>query len=177
MKDLLQLFATRAEDESSGATEIDLGEQSIEDIRTGLRDMVRELLEDGGVNIDCVEIEVRDVGRAHDGRHVFLGMLRLAHWHRKSALRLMIGLPLVERLLRRLLRGSWLADVSHFGGLWLHPASGMVDADVMRELREIIQAVEHLEDSPSQPPRESMWSVPADMEQDTPLPTPPISSS
>ncbi|MBC5766409.1 hypothetical protein [Ramlibacter albus] len=167
MKDLLQLFATRADDESTGATEIDLSTQSTEEIRDGYKDLIRELLQDGGVNLDCVQVEVRDVGRAHDGRHVFLGMLRLAHWERKSGLRLMIGLPLVERLLRRLLRGSWLNDVSHFGGLWFHPASSMIDGEVMRELRELMQAVEQVDGaSASQPPRESMWSVPAELEPD-----------
>jgi hypothetical protein len=175
MKDLLHLFATRAENESTGATEIDLGDQSIEDIKEGYKELIRELLEDGGVNLDCVEIEMRGAGRAHDGRHVFLGMLRLAKWERKSALRVMIGLPLVERLLRRLLRGSWLSDVSHFGGLWLHPASTMVDAEVMRELRELMQAVEQLDSgSAGQAPRESMWSVPPEFEPETP--TPPLSS-
>jgi hypothetical protein len=174
MKDLLQLFATRSEEELAAATEIDLAVQSVQEIRDGYRDMIRELLEDGGVNIDCLQVEVRDVGRARDGKHVFLGMLRLARWERKSGLRVMLGLPLVERLLRRLLRGSWLSDVSHFGGLWLHPASTMIDGDVMRELRELLQAVEQLDGgTPSQPPRESMWSVPVELEPESPTPPAP----
>ena len=173
MKDILQLFNTLGLPDDEGATEVDLGQQSVDEMKASYRDLVAELLHDGGVDLDCVQVEVREVGKARDGRHVFLGMLRLVRWERKSALRTMIGLPLVERLLRRQLRGSWLHDVSHFGGLWLHPASTMVDSNVMRELRELIQMAEQLDSgSASQPPRESMWSVPPELDQD--MPTPPV---
>jgi hypothetical protein len=173
MKDLMHLFSDPSGDEPP-ATEIDIGATSIEELQQEYKEQITALLQDGGVNVDCVQTEVRYVGRARDGKYVFLGMLRLVQWERKSALRLMIGMPLVERLLRRLLRGNWLAEVSHFGGMWLHPSSQMVDADVMRELRDVLSLVESSE-TPAHPARESMWSLPPELDSTSAPLAPPTS--
>ena len=169
--DLLKLFGSQGE-EDPASTHMLPGEQSVAEMQQGYSELIRGLLDDGGVAADAVRVEVRHVGRAADGREVFLGMLRVTRWDRKSALRVMLGQPLLDRLLRRLVHGSWLHDVSHFGGLWLHAASQIVDAEVMRELRELMQSVEQMEAGMSQPARESMWSVPPELESDPPPATP-----
>jgi len=73
-----------------------------------------------GISPACATIEVRRLGQAPDGFDVLVGMVRLTNWERDSALRLLVGLPLLEAKVRKAVRATWLADFSHFGGLWLH---------------------------------------------------------
>ncbi|WP_299763825.1 hypothetical protein [Ramlibacter sp.] len=91
-----------------------------------------------GIADDVVTIEVRQIGRAPDGRDVYLGMVRLAQWERDSALRLLLGLPLLEAKIRKMVRALWLGEVSHFGGLWLHASEQLNATPAMRELRELL---------------------------------------
>jgi hypothetical protein len=158
--DLLRLF--QREGEEPPATQTDLGGTRLEDVQAGYRDLLLELLQSGGVPADSVSVEVRYVGKAHDGLHVLLGMLRLRHWQRKASLRLMVGLPLLEHARRRRLRRSWLRDVSHFGGVWLHPSGQMLDEATVREIRALLQAME-AGDSTAANPNESIWSLPPEL--------------
>lgn len=91
-----------------------------------------------GIATSSVTIEVRQLGRAPDGYDVFVGMVRLASWERTSALRLLLGLPLLEAKVRKVVRGTWLADYSHFGGLWLHASEGLANGPARPELRELM---------------------------------------
>ena len=88
-----------------------------------------------GISPSCVTIEVKQLGRAPDGFDVFIGMIRLTHWHRVSALRVLIGLPLLEGKVRKSVRATWLADVSHFAGLWLHASEQL---QLTGELQDLI---------------------------------------
>jgi hypothetical protein len=81
-----------------------------------------------GISTSCATIEVRRLGQAPDGYDVFVGMVRVVEWERTSALRLLLGLPLLEAKARKTIRATWLVDYSHFGGLWLH-ASERVHGD------------------------------------------------
>lgn len=89
-----------------------------------------------GISPNCTTIEVRRLGQAPDGFDVFVGMVRLTSWERDSALRLLVGLPLLEAKVRKTMRGTWLADFSHFGGLWLHASE---QVQVTPELRELLR--------------------------------------
>jgi hypothetical protein len=91
-----------------------------------------------GISNGCVTIEVRQIGRAPDGFDVFVGMVRLAQWERASALRVLVGLPLLESKVRKTVRGTWLADFSHFGGLWLHASESLHATPSMAELRDLV---------------------------------------
>ncbi len=88
-----------------------------------------------GIATGCVTIEVRQIGRAPDGFDVFVGMVRLAKWDRVSALRVLIGLPLLEAKVRKTVRSTWMADFSHFGGLWLHASESLHATPAAAELR------------------------------------------
>ena len=79
-------------------------------------------------------IEVRKIGQAPDGYDVFVGMVRLVRWERHSALRVLLGLPLLEAKIRKTVRATWLADYSHFTGLWLHTSEQLQVPDELREL-------------------------------------------
>jgi hypothetical protein len=91
-----------------------------------------------GISPHCITIEVRRIGQAPDGYDVLVGMVRLAHWERDSALRVLVGLPLLEHKVRKSVRGTWLADFSHFGGLWLHASEQMNAEGGMAELRDLL---------------------------------------
>lgn len=92
-----------------------------------------------GIAEDAITIEVRRVGRGQDGREIYLGMLRLARWDRNSALRLMLGQPILENKIRRMVGNLWLAEVSHFGGLWLHASEQVQQLpEATRELRQLM---------------------------------------
>jgi hypothetical protein len=91
-----------------------------------------------GISNNCVTIEVRQIGRAPDGFEVFVGMVRLAQWERESALRVLLGLPLLETKVRKTVRGTWLADFSHFGGLWLHASEQLHNSPAIGDLRNLM---------------------------------------
>lgn len=86
-----------------------------------------------GIAPSAVTIEVKKVG-AHEGFDVFVGMVRLERWERISGLRVLLGLPLLENKIRKTVRASWLADFSHFGGLWLHAAEHVESPGELRDL-------------------------------------------
>ncbi|MBC5766869.1 hypothetical protein [Ramlibacter albus] len=102
-----------------------------------------------GIKPGCVTVEVRQLGRAPDGFDVFVGMVRLAKWERESAFRMLIGLPLLESKVRKAVRGTWLADFSHFGGLWLHASEQLHSMPGSGELRDLLM---NLVPPPAAPP-------------------------
>ena len=91
-----------------------------------------------GIKPGCVSIEVRKFGRAPDGFDVFVGMVRLSRWERASGFRVLLGLPLLETKVRKAVRATWLADFSHFGGLWLHTSEQLHSMAGAGELRDVL---------------------------------------
>jgi len=160
MLDLKKLFQREGENDDP-ATDIDQAAASSASIRDGYRTMILEQLDRGGVSHACVEVEVRHLGSSADGRPIFLGMLRLATWERRSAVRMLTGLPILEMRLKRLARNSWLHEVSHFGGVWLHASGQLLDASAMEELRAMATEFEAREGA-SAPASVPIWSVPPD---------------
>ncbi|NML46607.1 hypothetical protein HHL11_22870 [Ramlibacter sp. G-1-2-2] len=94
-----------------------------------------------GISETCITVEVRNAGRGPHGRDVYLAMIRLARWERDSALRILLGLPLLEAKIRKILHTLWLMEVSHFGGLWLHASEQLAGTDAMEELRRLVVAL------------------------------------
>jgi hypothetical protein len=94
-----------------------------------------------GIAESAITVEVRNAGRGPNGRDVYLAMIRLARWERESALRILLGLPLLEAKIRKMLRTLWLVEVSHFGGLWLHASEQLANTDAMEELRRLMVAL------------------------------------
>ena len=106
---------------------------------------------------------MRPSGKQRDGRTTFVGMLRLVHWERMSAVRLLLGLPILESRVRRMVRGSWLHDVSHFGGIWLHASGQLQDTHAMEDLRTLVVEIEKREHESQPPSGASVWSLPTDV--------------
>ena len=87
-----------------------------------------------GISPACATIEVRRLGQAPDGFDVLVGMVRLTRWDRISVLRVLLGLPLLEAKVRKSVRATWLADFSHFAGLWVHASEQMQPGGELRDL-------------------------------------------
>lgn len=105
-------------------------------------ELVRTHLVKLGVPLDTVEVEVRTAGAMHDGRNIYLGMVRLTKWNPRTSMRLLVALPLLEVKTRQSLETSWLVDVSHFGGLWVHASSNLRTGEVMGDIRDAITRLE-----------------------------------
>jgi hypothetical protein len=162
----LRKFLHRESPPESPETEVGPAGNSPVDIAGEYRTIIHEQLKRGGVLAQCVEVEVRPVGKAGDGRQAFIGMLRLIRWERTSAIRLLLGLPILESRLRRAVRGSWLHEVSHYGGVWVHASGQLQDAHTMEDLRMLIVETERKDHELSQPPSGSdVWSLPTDLGQ------------
>lgn len=117
-------------------------------------DIVRVQIARLGVPLESVNVEVRPAGTRQDGRHIYLGMVRMTQWEPRTSLRLLVALPLLETKTRQSLETTWLMDVSHFGGLWIHASSALRSNEVLSEIRE---AVSRLELGASAP-RDPDWS-------------------
>ena len=91
-----------------------------------------------GVPETCASLEMQQVGQTPHGRGIFVAVIRLHAWERRPALRLLLGLPFLERRVRRALSTRWLLDVSHFGGLWLHASDRLHDGEAGPELRALL---------------------------------------
>jgi hypothetical protein len=122
-------------------------------------ELVRAQLVRLGVPLENVEVEVRSAGTMQDGRKVYLAMVRLVKWEARTTLRLLIALPLLEAKTRQSLETTWLTDVSHFGGLWVHASSSLRDSEVMGDIREAIKLLELGAQAPDSMPAEAGWST------------------
>jgi hypothetical protein len=106
--------------ESDPDSEYHPSDRSTAGLQVEYQTMIANQFRRWGISASCTTIEVRKLGQAPDGYDVFVGLVRLTRWERESALRVLLGLPLLEAKVRKTLRATWLADFSHFAGLWLH---------------------------------------------------------
>lgn len=111
-----------------------------------------------GIPQDTVEVEVRPAGTMKDGRAIYLGMVRLVKWDARTSLRLLVALPLLEAKTRQSLDTTWLTDVSHFGGLWVHAATPTRTAEVLGDIRDAVVRLE-LAGQPGTGSSEAGWSA------------------
>ena len=154
------------EPDENPVTEVDASGHSAAEVIDEYRSIVIDQLIRGGVAPDCVEIEVKPGGKMRDGRTVYIGMVRLVKWDRAPSIRLLLGLPILESRLRRVVRGSWLHEVSAFGGIWLHASGQLQDSRAMEDLRSLVIEIERRETPDSRSPSSSsggVWSLPTDL--------------
>ena len=122
-------------------------------------DIVRAQVARLGIPLETIEVEVRPAGAMPDGRNIYLGMVRLLKWNPRTSMRLLVALPLLEAKTRQSLETTWLMDVSHFGGLWVHASSSLRSTEVYGDIREAIRMLElggHAQDSG---PPDGGWSA------------------
>jgi hypothetical protein len=128
--------------ERDSAQTVYSSQMSGEGLEREYEDIVRAQLTKLGVPLDTVEVEVRPAGAMQDGRNIYLGMVRLVRWQPRTSLRLLVALPLLEVKTRQSLETTWLMDVSHFGGLWVHASSTLRNGEVMGDIREAVAQLE-----------------------------------
>jgi hypothetical protein len=135
--DLRKLFQTPESD-----TDMEYGSPELRDSVPGeYRAEVRRQLKRFGVPAEMVSIDIRSAGSA-DGKPVFLVMLRLLKWEQRAGVRLLLGLPILELNARKAIHASWLTEVSHFGGLWLHPSSQLKQSNAVAQVLELLAQIE-----------------------------------
>lgn len=122
-------------------TEIAMPRESLPDVLAEYQAVLESELLRCGIAAHCYELEVRHVGPTDHGFGSFIATIRLTTWDRSSALRLLLGLPLLDRRVRQALRTRWLADVSDFGGLWIQASEQAQSTSAMTELRELLLAL------------------------------------
>src|SRR5687767_9718677 len=110
MFDLRKLFVreSRARPEQDPDSEYHPSDRRGEGLEVEYQTLIATQFRSWGSSTGCVTIEVRQIGRAPDGYDVFVGMVRLAKWDRPSALRVLIGLPLLEAKVRKTVRSTWM---------------------------------------------------------------------
>lgn len=90
-----------------------------------------------GVPAASVAVEVLHLPR-NDGGPVIIGLLRLTGWDARASLRILIGLPLLEHRVQKTVAALWVAEVSKFGGLWLHAAGPAQSTVALAEVRQTL---------------------------------------
>lgn len=90
-----------------------------------------------GVPEQHVVIEARAAG-SRQGRAVFDVVICLVHWDRITALRVLVGLPLFEKKIRRSLEGQWLQDVSVLRAVLVCTSERLQEPEPCAELRQTL---------------------------------------
>src|SRR5688572_14919532 len=67
-----------------------------------------------GLRTQCLRVRAQLVGKRADGFEVYAGLLTLVEWDRDTAVCAMLGLPLLDTRVRKLVQASWLPEYSHF---------------------------------------------------------------
>lgn len=121
-----------------------VGDSDSRSLRAEYEHIIREQLSLAGIPPSAVALEVRHLSRS-EAVPVLVGMLHLHAWERQAAFRTMLGLPMLEEKVRRALSGTWLQDVSRFGGLWLHASAQLKGTPAFHDLSAVIMHLEHAE--------------------------------
>lgn len=134
MFDFRRIFARASHGNDDPASDYHPSHKGGEGLEVEYQKLIADHFQRWGISPGCVTIEVKKIGQGHAGYDVLVGMVRLNRWERTSGLRLLLGLPLLEAKIRKTVRATWLADFSHFGGLWLHASEQLEIPDELREL-------------------------------------------
>jgi hypothetical protein len=118
-------------------TVLEASEHDASDLRDAYRELVADELRRWKIPDGAVAIEIRQDGYSR-GTANFVAFLRLLEWHGAATLPLLLGLPFLEKRLRRTLQSHWLADLSAFTGVWLHASERMLAAPDICDLRELL---------------------------------------
>lgn len=100
--------------------------------------VVQGVLRNWGVPAECTEVTIHQMGETSNGRKIFVAAVRLVSWERKAGVRMLLGLPFLERKIRKTLGAHWVVDVSHFAGVWLHVADRVNDMGAQADLRQLL---------------------------------------
>lgn len=92
-----------------------------------------------GVSDKLVTVQVQQGGRRK--KPEFGAVLTVQRWERDAVLRVLIGLPLLEKKVRRAVADLWIADVSTFEGLMVKVSPRVQDSAASTELRQLLVTI------------------------------------
>lgn len=125
--------------------------------------VVHGVLRNWGVPAECTEVAIHQMGETTNGRKIFVAAIRLISWERKAGLRMLLGLPFLERKIRKTIGAHWVVEVSHFAGVWLHVADRVNDMGAQADLRPLLVTLtQHKRPANSEPTGSTLGSDPED---------------
>lgn len=90
-----------------------------------------------GVPADCATVDIQQLP-PEQGKDVFIAIVRLVSWNRNAVLRVLIGLPLLDKKVRQEVEALWVADVSVFNGVLLTVSQSLRESEPTSELRRLL---------------------------------------
>lgn len=99
--------------------------------------IVRGVLRRWGAE-QSVSVRVLRAGEGADGRDSFIATLQVRGWTGQPVLRLLLGLPLLEKKVARAARAHWVHEVSEFRGVRLRAPERIAES---HELRSALESV------------------------------------
>jgi len=101
--------------------------------------LVEHHLRRWGVSEACASVEILQMEQRRGKREVFVATICLHSWDRNSVLRVLLGLPMLDKKIRQAVAALWLADMSEFQGLLLKVSPGLHEsAAATSELRRLL---------------------------------------
>ena len=91
-----------------------------------------------GVPAACASVEIQQIEQRKGKREVFVAVVTLDAWDRNGVLRVLIGLPMLDKKIRQAVSELWLADVSEFHGVLLRVSPALHEAAPSAELRQLV---------------------------------------
>lgn len=89
-----------------------------------------------GIPESLASVQVTQVALTPRGRGVYAAHIRLLEWQEGASVRLLLGLPLLERSVRKRMQAHWVLEMSHFGGLWLQATDQAQGAEAVHDIRK-----------------------------------------
>ncbi|MET0310458.1 MAG: hypothetical protein ABW051_00260 [Burkholderiaceae bacterium] len=117
-----------------------------------------------GIDPGCVHVRVCTMGQTPGGFDIVAGFITLVRWEKTPGSRLVLGMPSLEKRVRRFAAATWLADYSAFAGLWLSVPDKLETAGELKSmLRQVSLAAPGKPEAPCETPEdyEACESVPA----------------
>lgn len=100
--------------------------------------LVEHHLRRWGVGEHCAQVEIQQIEQRKGRREVFVATVVLTAWDRDAVLRVLIGLPMLDKKVRQAAAALWIADVSEFQGLLLKVLPSLQHAPATTELRHLL---------------------------------------
>lgn len=134
--------AHNAAERQSSSVDLSVSDNSI---AAEYQSIILEQLSKAAVGDGLVGVSVHRSGHAANGLHTFVALIRLLRWDCDAGARLLLGVPLLQERVRRVVQNTWLVDVSRFGGLWLHPSSQLQHTQAVADLSALVMRLTNSE--------------------------------
>lgn len=131
------LARAKASRTSEHSTDYQVLEEAAGGLEGEYRRIVTEQIRRWGVPDSCVTVDVRGDGEPK-GREAFVATLVVYAWDRDAVLRLLLGLPMLEKKIRKSLESQWVGDVSRFDGLLLKMTPALQSREPTQQLRHLL---------------------------------------